>query len=115
MLSGIQNGTSPSRTRGLTLPRFHVHQIVGNFLMNGGRDEQEGTGTAPASERTSKPERALWTGLHTHRMSSGSGALRLGSTNRPTASEPATPSTAADPSMNVRRRILGYSSTSASV
>jgi len=35
----------------LTLPRFHAHQIVGNFLMNGGRDEQEGTGTASAVHR----------------------------------------------------------------
>ncbi len=32
----------------LTLPRFHVHQIVGNFLMNGERYGQEGAGPEPA-------------------------------------------------------------------
>lgn len=32
----------------MTLPRFHVHQIVVNFLMNGERDEQEGAGPEPA-------------------------------------------------------------------
>lgn len=32
----------------LTLPRFHVHQIVGNFLMNGERNGQEGVGSEPA-------------------------------------------------------------------
>jgi hypothetical protein len=29
----------------LILPRFHVHQIVDNSLMNGGTDGQEGIGT----------------------------------------------------------------------
>ena len=32
----------------LTLPGFHVHQIVGNFLMNGERDGQKGIGAEPA-------------------------------------------------------------------
>ncbi len=32
----------------LTLPRFHVHQIAGKLKMNGGRDEQERTGSKPA-------------------------------------------------------------------
>ena len=34
--------------RRVTLPRFHVHQIVGNFLMNGGRDGKEGVGSESA-------------------------------------------------------------------
>jgi len=34
--------------RGLTLPRFHVHQNVDNFLMNGERDGQQSIGTEPA-------------------------------------------------------------------
>ena len=38
-------------TTWLTLPRFHVHQILGNFLMNGERDGQEGSGTEPAVHR----------------------------------------------------------------
>ena len=38
-------GASPVK---LTLPRFHVHQIVGNFLMNGERYGQEGAGCEPA-------------------------------------------------------------------
>jgi hypothetical protein len=29
----------------VTLPRFHVHQNVGNFLMNGGRNGKEGGGS----------------------------------------------------------------------
>ena len=32
----------------LTLSRFHVHQIVGNFLMKGGRDGDEGIGCESA-------------------------------------------------------------------
>lgn len=32
----------------LTLPRFHVHQNVDNFLMNGERDGQQSIGTEPA-------------------------------------------------------------------
>jgi retron-type reverse transcriptase len=36
------------RLTGVTLPRFHVHQIVVTFLMNGGRDGQEGSGAKPA-------------------------------------------------------------------
>ena len=32
----------------LTLPRFHVHQKVGNVLMKEERDEQEGVGSEPA-------------------------------------------------------------------
>jgi hypothetical protein len=32
----------------LTLPRFDVHQDVGNFLMNGERDGQEIVGAEPA-------------------------------------------------------------------
>jgi hypothetical protein len=32
----------------VTLPRFHVHQIVVAFLMNGGRDGQEGSSAKPA-------------------------------------------------------------------
>ena len=32
----------------LTLPGFHVHQIVGNFLMNGERDGQKGICAEPA-------------------------------------------------------------------
>ncbi|MFN0041319.1 MAG: iron-containing alcohol dehydrogenase [Burkholderiales bacterium] len=35
----------------MTLPRFHVHQIVGKFLMNGGRDGQEGAGCKSAVHR----------------------------------------------------------------
>jgi hypothetical protein len=35
----------------LTLPRFHVHQIVGNFLMNGGRNGKEGVGSESAVHR----------------------------------------------------------------
>ena len=35
----------------LTLPWFHVHQIVGKFLMNGGRYEQERVGCEPAVHR----------------------------------------------------------------
>ena len=35
----------------VTLPRFHVHQIVGNFLMNGGRDGKEGVGSESAVHR----------------------------------------------------------------
>ena len=32
----------------VTLPRFHVHQIADNFLMNGERNEQEGVGAEQA-------------------------------------------------------------------
>ena len=32
----------------VTLPRFHVHQIVGNFLMNGELYGQERAGPEPA-------------------------------------------------------------------
>ena len=32
----------------VTLPRFHVHQIVGNFLMNGEFYGQERAGPEPA-------------------------------------------------------------------
>jgi len=32
----------------LTLPRFHVHQNVGKFLMDGGRDGKEGDGSKSA-------------------------------------------------------------------
>ena len=32
----------------MTLPRFDVHQDVGNFLMNGERDGQEIVGAEPA-------------------------------------------------------------------
>jgi class 3 adenylate cyclase len=35
----------------MTLPRFHVHQIVVTFLMNGGRNGEEGSGTEPAVHR----------------------------------------------------------------
>ena len=35
----------------LTLPRFHVHQIAGKLLMNGGRYEQERIGSKPAVYR----------------------------------------------------------------
>ena len=33
------------------LPRFHVHQIVDNRLMNGGGDGQEGIGTEAGVHR----------------------------------------------------------------
>jgi transposase len=35
----------------LNLPRFHVHQNVGNVLMNGGRDGKEGIGSESAVHR----------------------------------------------------------------
>ena len=35
----------------VTLPWFHVHQIVGKFLMNGGRYGQEGVGWESAVHR----------------------------------------------------------------
>src|SRR5205823_2058363 len=43
-VSGDGAGVPDSR---LTLPRIHVHQIAGRFLMNGGRDGQEGVGAEP--------------------------------------------------------------------
>jgi len=36
------------RAHYLTLPRFHVHQKFGNFLMNGGRHGKEGIGSESA-------------------------------------------------------------------
>ena len=41
-------GVSVSLWDILTLPGFHVHQIVGKFLMNGGSDGQERSGAKPA-------------------------------------------------------------------
>ena len=37
-----------SRGADLTLPRFHVHQNFGSFLMYGGRDGKEGSGSESA-------------------------------------------------------------------
>lgn len=52
--SGVSNSPNPidgllitQATRMLTLPRFHVHQNVDNFLMNGERDGQQSIGTEP--------------------------------------------------------------------
>jgi hypothetical protein len=43
-----QFNDSTRRELGLTLPRFCVHQIDGNFLMNGERDEREKVGAESA-------------------------------------------------------------------
>lgn len=43
-----ENLHNPRFSSAVTLPRFHVHQIVVTFLMNGGRNGQEGSGTEPA-------------------------------------------------------------------
>jgi hypothetical protein len=55
-MSAMENGRllfrqfndSTRRELGLTLPRFCVHQIDGNFLMNGERDEREKVGAESA-------------------------------------------------------------------
>jgi len=39
------------RERGLTLPRFHVHQIFDSFLMDGGNNGKERSGSESAVHR----------------------------------------------------------------
>jgi hypothetical protein len=43
--------TARPGSRTVTLPRFHVHQNVGNFLMNGECDGKEGNHRSPPSSR----------------------------------------------------------------
>ncbi len=107
--------------RGMTLPWFDVHQNVGNFLVNGGQDEQEGKCSESAVhdgiqagsravgavhmrqsgvQRLGVPDSSLWNWLRLSRL----GRLETGHAKAAEARRPVSELE----SENARLRVLAY-------